>query len=241
MLAVCLGVVSLVFATASWAGLGDDVYSSTDGSVLAAHLTQSENEIKVPEPDQVFGIASWSGKALGTQWALSCGVQWAPAEVKGGLDPKGNGIIMTSTVFEGGSFLLTQAGPWVTKWGTMAGSIGTNQTVLTEYYESGTLVKADMIAVATGITKLGRLVRFQFTRCTAWGETDGPKFGYPPFLDPSCSATREHGYWGDMADVRITISRRVIPVIGAGSAEDADGRARSAPVGTWGAVKILYR
>ncbi|HKQ56384.1 MAG TPA: hypothetical protein VJY35_00835 [Candidatus Eisenbacteria bacterium] len=240
-IAACVGVVvALSFASASWAGLGDDVFSSTNGNLFAARLTQSEDELKVPEAEQVFNIASWNGKTLGTQWVLQCGVQYMPADVKGALDSKGNGVLMTTTVFEGGKFILYQEGPWGTTWGTLNGAIGTNKVVLTETYENMKLVKAEMIAVASGITKLGRVVRFEFNRCLAWGEVDEPKFGYPAFLDGNCSATRNHGYWGDMGDVKVTISRRVIPVMGAESTEGSDGAALS-PAATWGAMKIRYR
>jgi hypothetical protein len=232
-------VVALSCASVSWAGPGDDVFGS-DRGLFPARLTMSENEFKVPEPDQVFNIASWNGKMLGTQWALECGVQYTPAIVKGTLDEKGNGIIMTTTVFEGGKFELYQEGPWGSTWGALRGTLGVNKVALTEYYENMKLVKTEMTSVASGITKLGRLVRFEFNRCLAWGEVDEPKFGYPAFLDQECSATRSHGYWGDMADIRVTIMRRIIPVVGVESTEGSDGAVLS-PATTWGAIKIRYR
>jgi hypothetical protein len=231
----CAGVVvALTWASMSWAGLSGNVYSSIDGSLMTARLTQSESEFE--QPDQVFNIASWNGKTLGTEWVISCNMQTSPADVVVGLDRNGNGVVITTNVFEGGAFHLYRAGPWL---GNISGKVLTNHLVLAEYYEAGRVVRADMVSEVLGMA-LYRRVEFTFSRCMAWGEMDEVLTGYPELLDQNCSPTRVHGYWGDMADVTIRISKpaRIVPVTATPTSGDAPAGVEPT---TWGAMKIRYR
>jgi hypothetical protein len=235
----CAGVVvALTCASMSWAQLSGAVYSSIDGSLQTARLTQSESEFE--GPDQVFSIASWNGRTLGTEWAISCNLQTAPADVVVGLDRNGNGVVITSNVFRGGTFHLYQGGPWGGTLGNLSGKILTNQVVLTEYYQAGQVVSAQMVSEALGVGRLDRRVEFSFSRCMAWGEVEQVRAAYPDLLDQNCSATRVHGYWGDMADVTIKISKPVNVVPVTASPASGDAPAAVGPT-TWGSMKIRYR
>lgn len=235
----CAGVVvALTFASMSWAQLSGNVYSSIDGSLLTARLTQSESEFE--GLDQVFNIASWNGRALGAEWVVSCNLQTSPSDVVVGLDGNGNGVVITSNVFEGGTFHLYPGGPWGNTVGDLPGKIITNVAVLTEYYEAGQVVRAEMVSEALGVSKLGRRVEFKFSRCMAWGEVEDIGTGYPALLDPNCSPTRSHGYWADMADVTIKISKPVHWIPLTDSPASGDAPAAVAP-NTWGSMKIRYR
>jgi len=237
----CAGVVvALMYTSMSWAQLSGSVYSSIDGSLMTARLTQSESEFE--GPDQVFNIASWNGRTLGTEWAFSCNLQTSPSDVVVGLDHYGNGVVITSNVFQGGDFHLYRAGPWAGTVGDLSGKILTNQIVLTEYYEAGKVVRTEMVSEALGVAKLDRRVEFKFSRCMAWGECEEGQAmaGYPDLLDPNCSASRVKGYWADMADVTIKISKPIhwLPLTGAPTSGDTP--ATVAPT-TWGSMKIRYR
>lgn len=236
----CAGVVvALISASISWAQLSGNVYSSIDGSLMTARLTQSESEFE--QADQVFSIASWNGKTLGTEWAISCNLQTTPADLVVGLDRNGNGVVITTNVFTGGTFHLYRAGPWGSTLGDVSGRILTNQLILTEYYEAGRVVRAEMVSDAVGVGRLDRRVEFGFTRCLAWGEVEEVQSGYPDLLDQDCSPTRVHGYWGDMADVTIRISKPIHVIVPlTGSPTSGDAPAAVEPT-TWGAMKIRYR
>jgi hypothetical protein len=234
--AVCTGVVlDLTCGSASWA-FSDDVYSSINGQLMGARLTQSESAFE--GPDQVFSIASWNGKTLGTEWELSCNQQTTPADVVVGLDPNGNNIVITTIVFQGGNFHLCQVGPW---GNDVYGTALTNQVVLTEYYEAGRVVRAEMVSEAVGRCNTGRAVQFNFSRCMAWGEMEEPMPGYPELLDQNCAPTRVHGYWGEMTDVTIRLFKKppaCIPLIASPTSGDLPAVVERT---TWGAMKALYR
>ena len=238
-LAVCAGaVLALTCGSMNWA-FSDDVYSTINGRLMAARLTQSESEFE--GPDQVFNIASWNGKTLGTEWELGCNLQTTPADVVVGLNPNGNGVVITTIVFQGGSFHLCGAGPWGGTLGDVYGTVLTNQVVLTEYYEAGQIVRAEMVSDAVGRCGLGRTVQINLSRCMAWGEVEEPLVGYPELLDQDCSPTRHHGYWGNMADVTIKVSKpppSLIPRTASPLSGDVPAAAERT---TWGAMKILYR
>jgi hypothetical protein len=237
-LAVCMGVVvALACGSINWAFAGD-VYSSIDGSLKAARLTQSETEFE--QADQVFNVASWNNTALGAEWAISCNLQTADPDVVVGLDRFGNGVVITTNVFRGGAFHLYRAGPWGDTHGEVFGRLLTNQVVLTEYYQAGQVVRADMVSVALGVARFGKMVEFKFSSCTAWGECEGPMKEYPELLDQECSPTRVLGYWADMADVRIEVSKPVTWIPRSASPANADAPATVGPA-TWGAMKIRYR
>lgn len=233
-------ILLLTCASTGWTAVGADVYGTIDGNPYSARLTQSEDEFgPVPEASHVLSVASWNGKTLGSEWALACGVQSAPAEVKGGLDGKGTGVVITTTTFEGGSFYMTQLGPWGDTWGNLTGVILVNEVVLTEYYKGWMPAGTEMVADARGVTKTGREVRFQITDCLGWGKIEGMVRNFPKLLDQSCQPTRTHGYWGEMGEVTITIVQGGARALNARS-EDGD-QVTPALAPTWGAVKIRYR
>ena len=238
---VCAGVVmALACASVSWAQLSGDVYSSIDGRLMTARLTQSESEFE--GPDQVFNVASWNGKTLGVEWALSCNLQTSPSDVVMSMDRNGNGVVITTNVFQGGTFNLYRAGPWGGTVGELSGKILTNQVVMTEYYEAGKVVRAEMVSDALGVGRLDRRVQFSFRRCMAWGECEEGEVltGYPDLLDPNCSPTRVRGYWADMADVTISVSKPIHLLPLSASPTSGDAPAAAAPA-TWGSMKIRYR
>lgn len=237
-----LMILAAVSVSTSSAAPNAGTYRSTDmgGPVFTGRMTQSEDEglgLK-PGAGDVFGWASWDGSRLGTQWSVSCGVQYAPQVQRGGLDGKGYGTVTVANHFVGGTFYLSEVGPW----GGNAPSIG--RIVTTDFtaettYEAFKAIGQSIVVTSRGMDGYGRLVIITSSRCTAWGEVAGRLEGYPELADMQCQAGRDEGYWWDAGDMTILIQKRssgvsITPESPVDAVATPDGR-------SWGSVKTLYR
>lgn len=237
-----LVILAAVSASTGWAAPNAGTYRSTDmgGPVFTGRMTQSEDEglgLK-PGAGDVLGWASWDGSALGTQWSVTCGVQYAPQGRKGEMDSKGYGAVMLTNTFLGGMFILSDTGPWGGNAPVVGKLIRTDFTVETTYEAFKALSQA-IVVTSRGIDGFGRPVVITSTKCTGWGEvTDGRLQDYPELVDMECQGGRDEGYWWDAGDVTILILRRDDGV----SITPESVEAVAAPDRpTWGFVKTLYR
>jgi hypothetical protein len=238
-----LVILAAVSVSTSWAAPNAGTYRSTDmgGPVFTGRITQSEDEGlgNKPGAGDVLGWASWDGSQLGTQWAVTCGVQYAPQVRRDYIDVKGNGTVVLTNTFIGGSFFLSENGPWG-GGGPTLGKLTRTDFIVETTYLAFNPVGAAIDVTSRGIDRFGRPVIITSTKCTAWGEVAGraPE-NYPELLDMECQVGRNEGYWWDAGDVTILIVRRGSEFSTA--PESGDDMVATPDRRTWGSVKTLYR
>lgn len=203
-------------------------YRSVDlgGALYTGHASQSWSAAAngANGAGDVYHAQSWDGASLGTQWALTCGIQGAPQLVQDNR-VAGTGTVVYTNSFAGGSFYLNN-GPWCSSL-SCVGSLNQTVEVVTVQYVSN-IPAAAVININTSGTFTGTNcnLTFAIANGVGLGDTDaGPKPAtYPAFLETDCNPTRVYGSWGDI----ITITARI----------DCPVPVRQS---TWGAIKASYR
>ena len=222
--AVALVAVS---ATAAFAAPVPGTYRSVDlgGALYTGHASQSwaAPSNAANGVTDVYNAQSFNG-ALGTQWAISCGIQNAPQAVQDNRIA-GTGTVVYTNAFLGGNFYFNN-GPWCSS-AVCTGTINQTIEIVTVQYVSN-IPAASVVNINTSGTFSGGQcnLTFAIANGVGLGDTDGgaKPVTYPDFLDPNCNPTRVYGSWGDV----ITVTARI----------DCPTPTRSS---TWGAIKSQYR
>lgn len=158
--------------------------------------------------DNVFNAQSWDGAALSTQWNFICGISTSQI-TDNNLDGGGNGEIIFTTEYSGGTFFLSKDGPWGDTVNDLTGTINALTRVTT-------LVHVNFVAVAAveNVNTSGVfdgsdcILAFEINNNVGLGDTDSNPplpIDYPLFLDLACAPTRIHGSWGDIKDIIMLI------------------------------------
>jgi len=230
MLMAVLGFAGVLGLTPAWAAdPTPGLYTDGGGGVLSGRGSQSWDQPfnALNGLGDVFNSQSWNGLVLGTQWTFSCGVQNAAQGQVNNLDGFGNGTIVFTNTFNGGTFFLSKTGPWGDGINDLTGTIGVTHNIVTVFFVGGVPQQARVNTDAEGsFDNSNCILRFVVANGVGLGDTDGGAFpaNYPALIDPSCAATRTNGSWGDIHDIAMLI--------------DCPVPSNSK---TWGGVKAVYR
>lgn len=208
----------------------DGTYTSTDmgGQILTGRASTWRSGVNSGLP-HVLHAQSWDGVTLGAQWDISCATEISAFGV---VDNRvgGNGTIVYTSVFNGGTFNF-YAGGW--PWGDGTGTLLTTTMITTVQYLMiggiSTPVASVVNGNTSGVFSNGCLLTFAIANGAGVGETPYASIPatYPVFLDGTCSpasAGAQFGTWGNVMTITMNINCAV-------SEEQT----------TWGAVKGLYR
>lgn len=161
------------------------------------------------------------------QWILQCPLQSAPQVVEDLRDGAGTGaVIRTGTLFAG-TFFLHRSSAWGDGTSHFTGTLVTTQVVVTEHHVEGVLQDSDVALHAMGsFDGSSCLMTFDVAAGTVVGDSDHLPWPlpYPEPMAPDCAGLRNHGWWGDLNRITVTIE---CPT--------------PASPSTWGRVKVLYR
>lgn len=187
-------------------------YTSVDIGFGSQDVLTGRGSNSRPVPDQgvdnVFNAKSWDGAALGTQWIFTCGISVSQV-VDNNLDMNGNGTIVFTTEYGGGTFWFSKDGPWGDSVNDLTGTINDLTRITTLQYVAGNPVAAVENVNTNGeFDDSNCVLRFVINNNVGLGDTDSnPPLpaDYPPFLDLNCGATRNDGSWGDVRDIVLDI------------------------------------
>jgi hypothetical protein len=210
------------------------IFNSTDmgGVLLTGRASTWRPGINSGLP-HVLHLQSWNGTTLGTQWDVSCSTENTAFNV---VDNRvgGNGTIVYTSVFSGGTFTFT-AGGW--PWGDGTGTLNNSTLITTVQYVmiggNSTPVASVVNGNTTGLFSNGCLLSFVIANGSGVGETNSATptvtkpATFPAFLDGTCglaSAGQQFGTWGNVITITMGIDCSV-PV------ENS----------TWTQVKASYR
>jgi len=225
-----LGLMLVLLASPVLAGPPlDGDYKSLDGEVELGRFSESWAGGGQGQIGNTVHAQSWDGMVLGGEWWVACPMAAeAPEVIADNVDPiTGLGTIEYRTVYSGGHFWLSGAGPW--------GNGDVEYTGMLEYYTHHTtfiVVNFQPIAYTTNADFAGYFDTY--CKCilvlaNAASAGNGPQPPqYPVFLEyaPVCGENPGLlGEWGDVEDITISIF------------ECASGNEAS----TWGGIKTLYR
>jgi len=176
--------------------------------------------------DNVFNSQSWDGVVLGTQWVFKCGKSTSQT-VDNNLDGNGNGEIVVTTEYTGGTFWLSKNGPWGDGFTDLSGALGgLTRVTSTVYVLNVAQAGVENVTTSGTFNESDCVLAFEIHNNVVRGDTDtdGPIPGdYPSFFDLACAATRSDGWWNDVKDIIMLIQ---CPV--------------PAHETTWGQVKSLF-
>jgi hypothetical protein len=222
-------LISLLALIAVPALAGDPVpgtYTSVEyGSGSQDVLTGRDSNSR--PADAVFNTHSWDGAALGTQWMFTCGISGLiqPTDLR---DANGNGIVLTSTIYAGGTFWLSKDGPWGDGVNDLTGALVQTVRITTAQYLNWVPVSVvENVNTSGNFDNSNCILDFVTNNGVGIGDTDydGPvPADYPAFLDPNCDdGVRVSGTWGDVRDIVMEMSC-----------------ALPTQTTSWGHVKALY-
>jgi hypothetical protein len=208
------------------------IYFSNDmgGPMLTGRF--SESWVGVGGHGQIGNTVhalSWDGALLGTQWKLQCPhITQGPVLVSDTRDGNGTGEVTYRTVYGGGFFWLSKAGPWGDNTVDYLGTLDSFIATATYQYVFGQL-----LGIRSNVTTIGHFD--DFAQCFEYtinnaaflGSTDmSPQpANYPDFLDACVSGFLTRGGWGSVTQISMRLFGCQISV------EPA----------TWTAAKSLYR
>jgi hypothetical protein len=203
--------------------------SGPDADLLGGRMAVSWSQPQGIERGRgdAFHAQSWSGSTLGAQWTLSCGSSEAEQEVREVLAVDGMRLRVYTTHFRGGRFHLSKDGPWGDGEVDWSGDLGDVRRDIVLVFEEDRLIDVREEIVGLGEFDGARCsLKLRFTAVRPRGDTiDAQKpESYPDFLAGGCAGAREHGAWGDGADLVLDVDCLV-----------------SAEQRPWTAVKTLYR
>jgi hypothetical protein len=177
-----------------------------------------------------FNAESWDGSVLGTQWRY-----WCATESGNGMllvntvDANGNGNRTYMNTFNGGYIWLSGTGPWANGDPDYPG-------VIDHYVEFETITYSNWVPIAA-VTNVQATAHFNNypAQCMTFYIGNGSRVAttelgdpvpsnYPPFLDPSCGATRTQGASWNFFTITLTIANCTV-----GTHET-----------NWGAIKSMY-
>jgi hypothetical protein len=209
------------------------IYRSTDMGGLMLTGRFSESWVAPGTHGQIgntINAASWDGAALGTQWVLSCPhIGTSPVLVSNTVDGLGDGEVVYSTTYAGGTTWLSRTGPWGDNSVDYLGTLDNFIATTTFMYSGG-----ELLGIRSNVTTIGHLNDFaqcfEYTISNATFEgplASEPKpANYPDFIDAACATgVLDRGGWGTTTHIALRVSGCRIPV---------------APT-TWTAAKALYR
>ncbi len=176
---------------------------------------------------------SWDGVTLGTIWSYHCAVQTANSVLQAdNVDGSGNGTRTYKSIYVGGTFNLSGAGPWGNGDANYPGTWDS-------YYEIETVIYAAFVPIAavTNVSAIGHFDNYP-TACMDYTISNGSRVGttdlgnvkppnYPGLYDfTTCLPTQTLGAWWNMNSMTVVITPNcTVPTKPA----------------TWGAIKTLYR
>jgi hypothetical protein len=224
--------LALLVAVPAFAGApATGTYYSWDlpgGSFDAGRFSESW----LPSSGQIgntVNAMSWDGATLGGEWKVWCpSIASSPTLVADTRNASGDGDVIYFTIYGGGSFWFSGAGPWGDSSQDYTGWLNTFNVTSTHQY-----IGWVRTGVRSNITMTGQFdgfdncMEYVISNAAFVGETTyGPLPGdYPPFLDSNCNSGPTAGGWGDAVQIELNISGScTVPI------EDK----------TWGAVKALY-
>ena len=225
---LCLMVAVPAFAGPPLPG----TYKSTDlgGTVLTGRYSETWNGGPMMMNNTV-NEASWDGATLGGEWTWSCAyVAGPPVLVWDGLNGNGDGQKIWQVSYIGGTAILDGSGPWGNGEPFYTATVDTWEATVTEQYvgfvEVGTIKTVNATASIVGPAEWDLCIVLALSNLEKHG--DGPThpgFGYPGFIDNTCSPAGGPGEWGEVDDITYSILGCTI------STEET----------SWGQVKALYR
>ena len=206
----------------------DGTYESLDGDLRSGRFSESWAGGGQGQVGNVVHSQSWDGADLGLEWWVACPMLAEPPELVNETD-LGGGMTTREyrSVYTGGRFWMTGAGPW--------GNGEAEYTGALEYYIHHTtfiLLNGVPISYTTNADFAGHFD--DWCKCVlvvangASGGNGGQPAGYPVFkeVDEDCVDNPGlTGEWGLVADITLTIYE-------CASSGDAT---------TWGSIKTLYR
>ncbi|MCZ6870835.1 MAG: hypothetical protein O7G84_15135 [Gammaproteobacteria bacterium] len=202
-------------------------YTSVSGDVLKGRGSNARPAVDVGV-DNVFHAQSWDGAALGIQWDFTCGISTSQI-TDNNLDGAGNGEIIFTTEYSGGTFFLSKDGLWGDTVNDLTGTINDLTRVTTLVFVLGVPIAAVENVSTSGLfDDSDCILAFEINNNVGLGDTDSGTplpLDYPPFLDTSCGDLPfdSPGSWGDISDIIMLIQ---CPV--------------PAHETTWGQVKALF-
>jgi hypothetical protein len=236
-LLACLGLATVLTATASFAGPPiPGTYSSTDigGTIPPGRYSEGWG----PGGGGLLSSAtlncgSWDGTSLGLVWRYICATQLTNAVlILDTVDGSGNGQRTWKCTYSGGTFWLSGTGPWANGDPDYPGVFDSYVEFETVLYSGGIEIGAVTIVQASAhfdnyptICMSYGIGSGQRVGTTALGQVEPPN--YPPFLQAgTCAPVMPEGAWWNMNGVTLSIT---------------SGCAVPTRPSTWGAVKTLYR
>ncbi len=226
---VVITLVVLLAAVSVEAGTPlNGTYKSLLGDMASGRFSESWAGGGQGQVGNVVHSQSWSGGVLGSEWWVACPMLAEPPELIAETD-LGYGMSTREyrSVYTGGSFWLSGAGPWGTGEPEYAGTL--------EYYIHHTtfiLMNGVPISYTTNADFAGYFD--EWCKCIlvvangASGSSGAQPADYPVFEEISGSCVDNPalmGEWGQVADITLTIFECASPT----------------EATTWGSIKTLYR
>lgn len=221
-----LALVVAAPALAGWPIVG--TYKSTDlgGSLDTGRFSESWLDT-AGVIGNTLNLVSWDGSVQGGEWKVWCmSLVSPPTLIIDIRDANGNGQVMVTSYYGGGSLWLSRNGPWGDGTEDYAGEVHVCHMITTYQYASWELIGAVGSINLSGMAAGGRhpidLSIYLVEYITLTGGTSVPA-DYPPLIDADCGAGPATGTWGDVGEITLS----VLPPL-------------PVEASTWGAVKALY-
>ncbi len=208
-------------------------YRSTDAG--GAVLTGSFSESWMPggahgQPGNTVNAMSWDGTTLGAQWRLWCpSIAARPTLQSDTRNLAGTGDVTYRTLYSGGRFWFSGAGPWGEGANDFTGALQNFSVTAVYHFEGGALA-----GIRSSVSTLGtfdgfsQCLEYTINSAEFMGTTDySAKPGeYPEFLAANCGAgSVDRGGWGSVRSIAMSILHCQV----------------SAEPSAWGEVKRLYK
>jgi len=206
-------------------------YTSVDMGFGSQNVLTGRGSNSRPVPDlgvdNVVNAMSWDGATLGTQWRFQCAVSISQSSTNN-LDANGNGTVLFETVYTGGTFWLSMAGPWSGGPVDLTGVMNTTTRNTTlQYVAFNPVAAVENVSTSGTFDGSACVLQFVINNNVGIGDTDIPMSlpaDYPQFLDTACqTGSRTSGSWGDVRDIMLSIDCPVPAV-----------------PSTWGHLKQVY-
>jgi len=206
------------------------VYTSAASQVLNGRFSEAYIGGGQGQIGNTVHAASWDGAALATQWEVLCPwLQYTPQLIENTLDPYGTGQLVWRSIYYGGTIWLTGGGAW--------GGGDPDYTVDLEFYTHTTTItynQGQPVGFVTNVVCRGFFIGYPtcmeltIANAASMGQGGVPPSDYPTLRDHTGGCVDVVGYvgdWGVVHSITMVIT----------------GCPTGTQIGTWGAIKSLYR